>query len=103
LAMVWAFDAGYYLVGSGAGAAWEAAAAGAVSLVPVTVGAAVVLVPTFPSAPFVLGGIAAVLAPLGIPAATILIGDGRASAVRRLDSLLLAGPVWASAAMYFLR
>jgi len=103
LAMVSAYDAGSYLVGSGASAAWEGAAAGAVSLVPVTVAAAVALVPRFAAAPFVLGGIVAVLAPLGPPAATILIGDERASAVRRIDSLLFAGPVWAATAFAMLR
>lgn len=98
LGMVWAYDAGSYLVGSGASAAWEGAAAGAVSLVPVTVAAAVALVPRVAAAPFVLGGVTAVLAPLGPPAATVLIGDERASAVRRIDSLLFAGPVWAALA-----
>jgi hypothetical protein len=103
LAMAWAYDAGNYLVGSGATAAWEGAVAGAVSLVPVTVAAAVALVPRFAAAPFVLGGIVAALAPLGPPAATIIIGDDRASAVRRIDSLLFAGPVWAATALAVLR
>jgi len=103
LAMASAYDAGNYLVGSGAAAAWEGAVAGAVSLVPVTVAGAVALVPRFAAAPFLLGGIVAVLAPLGPPAATVLIGDERASAVRRIDSLLLAGPVWAATAFAVLR
>jgi hypothetical protein len=103
LAMASAYDAGSYLVGSGAAAAGVGAPARAVSLIPVTVGAAVVLVPRFAAAPFVLGGIVAVLAPLGPPAATILIGDERASAVRRIDSLLFAGPVWAATAFAVLR
>ena len=90
-------------MGSGAAAAWEGAVAGAVSLVPVTVAGAVALVPRFAAAPFLLGGIVAVLAPLGPPAATVLIGDERASAVRRIDSLLLAGPVWAATAFAVLR
>jgi hypothetical protein len=103
LAMAWAYDAGNYLVGSGASAPWEGAVAGAVSLVPITVAAAVALVPRFAAAPFVLGAIVATLAPLGPPAATILIGDDRASAVRRIDSLLFAGPVWAATAFAVLR
>lgn len=102
LAMVWAFDAGCYVVGSGASAPWEGAAAGVVSVVPVTVAAAVALVGTFPAAPLVLGGVTALLAPFGPPMATILIGDERASVVRRIDSMLLAGPAWAATASFVL-
>jgi hypothetical protein len=63
-------------------------------------------VPKFPpTAPFVLGGLAAVLAPLGPPAATRLLGDrdAKAPALRRLDSLLVVGPVWACAALTLAR
>ena len=57
-----------------------------------------VLVPSFRGgSPFLLGLVAAVLAPLGPLAASVILGDSDASApaLRRLDSLLLLGPVWA--------
>jgi hypothetical protein len=47
--------------------------------------------------------VTAVLAPLGPPAATVLIGDAGTAArfVRRLDTLIVLGPVaaWAAAAV----
>lgn len=45
------------------------------------------------------GRLVAVLAPLGPPLGSVLVGDGATSArfTRRLDSLLLAGPVAAYA------
>jgi molybdopterin converting factor small subunit len=106
LASVWAYDAGAFVIGTGAQAAWEGIAAGAVSLVPVTVAAAVLLVPKFPTvAPLVLGVTVAVLAPFGPKVATVLAGDSRAEvpALLRLDSLVLAGPAWALLAWLLLR
>jgi hypothetical protein len=49
-----------------------------------------------------LGGLAAILAPLGPAAATFLLGDrkGPAPALRRLDSLVVLGPVWAVVATH---
>jgi hypothetical protein len=49
--------------------------------------------------PWILGGMAAVLAPLGPILARHLIGDrsARVPALRRLDSLILLGPAWAVA------
>lgn len=106
LALAWSHDIGAFVVGTGAASAWEGVAASVVSVIPVTLLAAVVLVPKFPeSAPFVLGGLAAVLAPLGPPVASLLLGDRRmaAPAVRRLDSLLVLGPVWACVASVLVR
>ena len=57
-----------------------------------------VLVPSFTGAgSFALGVVAGTLAPLGPLAASALLGDrsAPAPALRRLDSLLLMGPVWA--------
>jgi hypothetical protein len=47
-----------------------------------------------------LGALTCLLAPLGPPAASVLLGDGRVRAgfVRRLDVLLVLGPVWVYAA-----
>jgi hypothetical protein len=39
-------------------------------------------------------GALAVLAPLGVALADRLVGGHRLPALRRLDSLLLAGPMW---------
>jgi CDP-diglyceride synthetase len=92
-----AHDMGAYVVGTGAASDWEGPIAGIASILCVTLFVAV-LVPSFRGAsPFLLGLVAAVLAPLGPLAASVILGDreARAPALRRLDSLLLLGPVWA--------
>ena len=92
-----AHDMGAYLVGTGAVNDWEGPVAGIASIFCVTLFVAV-LVPSFgPGGPFVLGVVAGILAPLGPLAASIVLGDrdATAPALRRLDSLLLLGPVWA--------
>src|SRR5947209_7233020 len=92
-----AHDMGAYLVGTGAANDWEGPVAGVASIFCVTLFVAV-LVPSFGGGgPFVLGLVAAVLTPLGPLAASIVLGDrdGKAPALRRIDSLLLLAPVWA--------
>jgi hypothetical protein len=99
------YDAGAYLVGTGASAVWEGPVAGMVALIPVSVLAGVLLVPPFPpGSPIVLGALAAVLAPLGPLVATALLGrrEFDAPGLRRLDSLLLLAPMWAWAATRYL-
>jgi molybdopterin synthase sulfur carrier subunit len=106
LAFACMYDAGAYLVGTGAASAWEGPAAGVVALIPLTIFAAVVLVPPFAGTePFLLGLIAAVLTPCGPLAGSALLGDrtAHAPALRRLDSLLLMGPIWAWVALTLLR
>jgi hypothetical protein len=106
LAMICAYDAGAYLVGTGASSAWEGPAAGVAALIPITIFAEVVLVPPFAGTqPLFLGVLAMVLAPAGPVAASALLGDrsGHAPALRRLDSLLLLGPLWAWCAVIFLQ
>jgi len=106
LALVCVYDAGAYLVGTGASSAWEGPAAGVAALIPLTILAEVILVPPFAGAqPLFLGVLAAVLAPCGPVAASALLGDrnGHAPALRRLDSLLLLGPLWAWCAVIFLK
>lgn len=91
-------DTAAYIVGTGARSAWEGPAAAAVSLCALTLAVAAVLVPPFRGAsPWLLGALAMVLALLGPAAGTALLGtrSARAPALRRLDSLLLLGPVWA--------
>jgi sulfur-carrier protein len=106
LAFACMYDAGAYLVGTGAASAWEGPAAGVVALIPLTIFAAVVLVPPFSGTePFLLGLIAAVLTPCGPVAGSALLGDrtAHAPALRRLDSLLLMGPLWVWVALTLLR
>jgi hypothetical protein len=103
LALVGAYDAGAYLVGTGAGSAWEGPAAGIAAMGPVTLAAATVSVPPFTeTGPWILGAIAAVLTPLGPYAGSALTGPStsttRLPALRRLDSLIVVGPVWVAAA-----
>jgi hypothetical protein len=104
LSMVFAYDAASYVVGTGSSGPWEGPVAGAVATLPVTLVVAAVLVNPFTgSSPLVLGLVAMLAAPLGQVGAAALAGDVGAPALRRLDSLLLAGPVWAWAAATLLR
>ena len=99
------YDAGAYLIGTGASSAWEGPAAGVAALIPVTMLAAVVMVPPFSGAePLLLGALAAGLAPIGPIAGSVLLGDrtSNAPALRRLDSLLILGPIWAWCAVALL-
>jgi NhaP-type Na+/H+ or K+/H+ antiporter len=72
-------------------------AAGVACIGSITVGVAAVFPQFKGSSAWVLGALAAVLAPVGPVAATSLLGDrrARAPALRRLDSLVALGPVWA--------
>jgi len=100
-----AYDAGAYLIGTGAASAWEGPAAGVAAFVPLTIFVAVAFIPPFSGVePLLLGLLAAVLAPIGPVAASALLGDRTADApgLRRLDSLLLLGPTWAWCALIFL-
>ena len=100
------YDASAYVVGAGAPSPWEGPAAGVASIGAVTLAVAAVFVPPFRGAtPWLLGGLAVVLAPLGPCVGSALLGDRRvrAPALRRLDSLLVLGPLWALAASLALR
>jgi len=100
LLLIAAYDAGDFIVGSGGGTTWEGPVAG-ITAVAVVGFAVVVAQPT----PLQEDGAAALallvgmLAPLGPLLASMLIGSGsgRARYVRRLDSLLVAGPISAYA------
>jgi hypothetical protein len=104
-----AYDTGAYLVGTGASNAWEGPAAGVAAIGPVTLAAAAGAVPPFQEVgPWVLGGLAAALAPLGPSVAgRLLLGPrrdkARVPALKRLDVLVVLGPVWAVAAHLLLR
>jgi len=96
LLFVAAYDAGDFLIGTGAHASWEGPAAGAATVAVVAFGGLVVTPPPLDEQGVIaLAAAVAVLAPLGPLVGSVLIGDGttRARFVRRIDSLLVAGPV----------
>jgi hypothetical protein len=100
------YDAGAYLIGTGARTVVEGPIAGLANVAALTLLVAAVLVPPFRGdSPWILGGLAAVLAPIGPFVARGLIGDPLAQvpALRRLDSLLVLGPAWALVASVLLR
>jgi hypothetical protein len=96
--IVSAYEIGDYLVGSGASNPYEGPVAGATAIVVVTFAiTAIGIEPfVFPDA-FALGAMAAVLCPIGQLAASAILPsvDAPASALRRLDSLLVLAPAWA--------
>lgn len=101
LVLVAAYDAGDFLVGSGSGTPWEGPVAGVLAVTACGFGAwTLAPAPLDGDGVLALLAATAVLAPLGPPAASVLIGDGRRPArfVRRLDTLLVLGPVAAFAA-----
>jgi len=106
LSLAAVYDASAYLVGTGATSTWEGPAAGVTAVVPLTIFAAVAFIPPFSGTePLLLGFLAAVLTPIGPVAASALLGDRTADApgLRRLDSLLVMGPIWTWVALIFLR
>src|SRR3954452_11980488 len=98
--IVSAYEVGDYLVGSGADNPYEGPVAGAAAIVVVTFAiTALGLKPfVFPGS-FALAALAAVLCPVGQLAASLILPkvDAPASALRRIDSLLVLAPAWALA------
>ena len=97
VAMVALYDSSAYLIGSGAPNRWEGSVAGAASIAALTLTVAAVLSRPFTgTSPWLFGIAAAVLAPVGVSLCRWITGDKVAPvpALRRLDSLLLLGPVW---------
>jgi molybdopterin converting factor small subunit len=95
--MVTVFDSSAYLIGTGAPNRWEGSVAGVASIAALTLFVAGVLAPPFTgSSPWLLGGAAAALAPVGPALGRWVTGDKAAPvpALRRLDSLFLVGPAW---------
>ncbi len=97
LLLVSAYETGDYIVGSGARNPWEGPAAGWSAIVVITF-----IVSTLPISTlsfgetWLFGGAIVVLAPLGQLFASALLpaAAAPASSLRRLDSLLLAAPLW---------
>lgn len=105
LLLVCVYDASVYVVGSGSTNAWEGPTAGAAFIAAVTLAVAAVFVPPFRGAsPWLLGLLAAVLAPIGPYVASALLSEPsfKAPGLRRLDSLLVLGPLWAVVALLLL-
>jgi hypothetical protein len=93
-----AYDAGDYVVGSGARTSWEGPLGGITAVGVLTLSLYVMnLSPFHGGAVVAYGVVFAVLAPLGQIAASAVLpeADVIASGLRRFDSILLAGPVWA--------
>ncbi|MGQ0617791.1 MAG: hypothetical protein ACT4PW_12505 [Acidimicrobiia bacterium] len=98
LLLVSAYEVGDYLVGSGSSNPYEGPAAGAIAQLVVAFAITAIGVEpfTFPGG-LLMGAMAAVLTPLGqlLASAVLPTAGAPASALRRLDSLLLLGPAWA--------
>jgi molybdopterin synthase sulfur carrier subunit len=106
LALVWAFDAGSYIVGTGAVNRWEGPAAGVGAVLAVSLAVATVFVPPFEGVtPWVFGLLVAATVPFADRLVCRVLGDHRARVpiVRRLDSLAVAGPPFAALAYGVLR
>jgi hypothetical protein len=97
LVLVASYEIGDFIVGSGASSSLEGPFSGMLAMAIACGVMAVLRLPPFHGTTvWVFGGFVAVLAPLGqIMASAILPrADSRARALRRLDSLLIAAPVW---------
>jgi len=96
--LVASYEIGDFLIGSGSSNQLEGPTAGASAIAVATFIVAVLEVPPFEGVEAWLYGVmAAVLAPLGQRAASLILPDAAADApaLRRLDSLLLLGPLFA--------
>lgn len=99
------YEMGDYLVGSGSKNPIEGPLAGITAIAVFAFAAWVItFVPFQDDSLLTFGAIAAVLCPVGqlLASATLPRSDAKASAVRRLDSLYLLGPVWVVAVWRYL-
>jgi hypothetical protein len=103
LGLVSAYEAGDYIVGSGASNPLEGPLAGITASTLLALPLALVLVEPFDAAGVILLAFTAVACPLGqIVASAALPGAGAyAPALRRIDTLLILAPLWAAAAGAF--
>lgn len=100
LLLVSAYETGDYLIGSGSRNPYEGPVAGIAAIVVVTFIVSTLSISAFDvTEAWVFGGAVAVLAPLGQLFASALLpaAGAPASGLRRLDSLLLAAPLWCAA------
>jgi hypothetical protein len=103
LLLVSAYEMGDFVVGSGASNPVEGPLAGITTALLVGVPLALLLVNPFDDAGVALLGFAAAACPIGQIAASGLLPDAGASApaLRRIDTLLVLGPLWAAASAAF--
>ena len=97
------YDASSSLMGTGPSRRSDGLLAGQLSIVAVTMAVASALVPPFGGwRPWILGLVALGTTPLGPLVGTAVLGQPgrRVPALRRLDSLIVLGPVWAAAALH---
>ena len=94
--LVCLYDAACYVNGHGRGVGgWAGITAGLSSVAVLAVLVAAVLVPPFGGVtPWLVVGFTGMMAPLGVALATAAPGWSRLPALRRLDSMILAAPVW---------
>jgi hypothetical protein len=103
LLLVSAYEMGDFIVGSGASNPVEGPLAGITTAMLLGLPLAVLLVAPFDAAGASLLGFAAAACPLGQVAASAMLPDAGATApaLRRIDTLLVLGPLWAAAAAAF--
>jgi hypothetical protein len=95
LAAVCLYDMASFMTGTGPRGGVVGVLAGMVTVGVLAVLVAAVVVPPFSGrSPWVLLGLVAVLAPAGVILASRICPTRRLPALRRLDSLILAGPAW---------
>ncbi len=97
LVFVSCYEAGDFLIGSGASNSVEGPLVGILTIGVAAMVVAVLQVPPFDGEPvFTFAALAAVACPLGqlVGSALLPAADARAPALRRLDSLLLLAPAW---------
>jgi sulfur-carrier protein len=95
--LMFAYDLGDFIVGTEASSPVEGPIAGMVAAMVIAFALGVFAVPPFSlGSALVFGGLAAALFPLGQLTATELLpaADARAPSLRRMDTLVLAAPVW---------
>jgi molybdopterin synthase sulfur carrier subunit len=95
-----AYDVGSWVMASGARFRWVGPVAGIVCIAPLVVGVASIFSQFHGDSAWVLGVVAAATAPIGQAVAYLALGDrgARVPAIRRLDCLVVLGPVWAISA-----
>ncbi|MDP1819849.1 MAG: hypothetical protein Q8K58_08165 [Acidimicrobiales bacterium] len=98
LLLVSAYETGDFLIGAGAANPYEGPAAGVASIVVITFILSTLPISTLSfGEAWLFGGLVAVLAPAGewLGSALLPSAGSPASALRRLDSLLITAPLWA--------
>jgi hypothetical protein len=103
LLLVSAYEMGDFIVGSGASNPMEGPLAGMTAAMLLALPLAVLLVAPFDAAGASLLGLSAAACPLGQVMASAMLPDAGATApaLRRIDTLLVLGPLWATAAAAF--